>query len=526
MPHKTYDVVIVGSGISSLVCAAELAIKGRRVLVLERESAIGGCMRTEELTLPGFRHDVFAMSLPLFTTAAHYPSLGPELAKHGFELAEPACPTAVMTSDGRALKLSRSREENIAAFETLAAGDGEAFRRAMVDITENSELIFGLLGGEPASASTLRLLGAQLFHRKAAGLARFSGEALQSMRQWLQREFRSDLVQALFAPWILHTGLAPEATLSALMGKLILFTLEGAGDPFVRGGIGNLVTAFRSLIESRGGEILTNADVSQIVVERGAASAVRTSDGSVYAARSAVICNVTPTQLYGRLLPEDATPPATTAMARAYAYGLGGMQIHVALSEPPRWSDERLADVGLVHVTPGLDGVSRAVNEAERGLLPAEATIVVGQPAAADPSRCPPGKSLLWIQLQELPRHVRGDASGVLQAPPDGRWTDELREAYAARILKRLGGHILNLESATLAVTALSPADLERRNINLVGGDPYSGACSLNQFHLFRPFGSLRNHATPVKRLFHIGASSHPGPGLSGMSGHMVAARL
>ena len=524
MRNFSCDVIIVGSGVSSLVCAAELALKGRHVIVLEREEVIGGCMRTEELTLPGFRHDVFSMSLPLFTTAAHYPSLSPELAKHGFEVVLPTRPTGVMTADGRALVLSQSREENIAAFEALAPGDGEAFARAMADITQNSELLFGLLGGEPATASTLRLLVHQLLRRKPAGLAAFAGDALEPMRNWLQREFRSDLVQALFAPWILHTGLSPESALSALMGKLILFTLEGAGNPFVKGGVGNLVSAFRALIESRGSKIITNTDISEVVVERGAATAVRTSDGRAYTARRAIVCNVTPTQLYGRLLPSDAAPAATAAMAKAYAYGLGDMQIHIALSEPPQWADERLADVGLVHVTPGLDGVSRAINEAQRGLLPAEGTIVVGQPAAADPSRCPSGKSLLWIQLQELPRVIRGDAAGLLQTPPDGRWSEEIRDAYAARIVARLGSHIRNLRSATLSVAALSPADLERANINLVGGDPYSGACSIDQFHLFRPFASLRNHGTPIKRLFHIGASTHPGPGLSGMSGHMAAA--
>ena len=101
------------------------------------------------------------------------------------------------------------------------------------------------------------------------------------------------------------------------------------------------------------------------------------------------------------------------------------MQIHFALSEPARWEgDERLDRTAIVHVTPGLDGVSRAVNEAERGLLPAEATVVVGQPLTMDPSRAPEGKGLLWIQLQELPWHVKGDAAGEIDVG-DGAWTDD-----------------------------------------------------------------------------------------------------
>src|SRR5207248_8106202 len=120
--------------------------------------------------------------------------------------------------------------------------------------------------------------------------------------------------------------------------------------------------------------------------------------------------------------------------ARRFRYGRAGMQIHFALSEPVRWrGDERLNRTAIVHVTPGLDGVSRAVNEAERGLLPAEATIVVGQPLTLDPSRAPEGKGILWIQLQELPRRVKGDAAGEPDVG-DGTWTADLRERYADRI--------------------------------------------------------------------------------------------
>src|SRR3954462_12485857 len=108
------------------------------------------------------------------------------------------------------------------------------------------------------------------------------------------------------------------------------------------------------------------------------------------------------------------------------------MQIHFALSEPARWEgDERLDRTAIVHVTPGLDGVSRAVNEADRGLLPEEATIVVGQPLTIDPSRAPEGCGLLWIQLQERPRRFAG--------------TEAARETSADRIVERLARHISNL---------------------------------------------------------------------------------
>jgi phytoene dehydrogenase-like protein len=202
------------------------------------------------------------------------------------------------------------------------------------------------------------------------------------------------------------------------------------------------------------------------------------------------------------------------------------MQIHFALSEPPRWEgDARLERSSIVHLTPGLDGVSRAVNEAERGLLPAEATVVVGQPLALDPSRAPAGAGLLWIQLQELPWQVKGDAAGELDIG-DGTWTDELRERYADRIQARIAAHVPNLESALLRRVVLSPADLQAANVNLHHGDPYSGSLALDQNLLWRPFPASPGHATPVRRLWQIGASTHPGPGLGAGSGTLVAKRL
>jgi phytoene dehydrogenase-like protein len=248
--------------------------------------------------------------------------------------------------------------------------------------------------------------------------------------------------------------------------------------------------------------------VERVLVRGGRAVGVRLEGGDTVEAGRAVIANVTPTQLYERLLEGDA-PDA----ARRFRYGRAEMQIHFALSEPARWDgDERLNRTAIVHVTPGLDGVSRAVNEAERGLIPEEATVVVGQPLTMDPSRAPEGKGLLWIQLQELPSRFA--------------WDDDARERYADRIQARLARHIPNLESSIVERVALGPHDLERMNVNLRHGDPYGGALSLDQNFLWRPFPGSVGHSTQVERLWHIGASTWPGPGLGGGSGTLVAKKL
>ena len=519
-----FDFVIVGSGMNSLVCAALLARSGKSVVVLERNDRLGGCIRTEEL-FPGFTHDILSSSYPLFVTSPAYEALGDELHAAGLEFANTTSPTAVLTDDGESLILSTDPDETHRRFETAGKGEGDAFAKAIGDFfASNADLTFGLLGSELFSKRVIRLLLGEVRKRKIRGTFTFFGEALESCRTWAERDFDSELVRAMIAPWVLHAGLGPDDAYSGLMGKVIMGAVGMAGMPVVVGGSHRIVDAFEKVIESYGGTLITGVDVSRVETENGRATGVSSADGTTYTARKAVICNVTPTQLYGRLLEE--VPEEVAGKAAAYRYGRSDMQVHYALNAPPAWPSPDLKQVAYIHITPGLDGVSKAVNEAERGLLPEMGTIVVGQPAALDPSRAPEGQWILWVQLQELPAVIKGDAAGEIPIPVDGTWTDEVKEAYVDRIEKRLSRHIPGFQSSIVGRRAYSPTELEGLNVNLVGGDPYSGACTIDQFLTWRPFPGSRNHETSVKDLFHIGASTHPGPGLGGNSGYMVASKF
>ena len=521
------DYVIAGSGINALVAASLLALKGRKVLVLERNSVIGGCMRSEEATVQGFTHDVMATTFVLFLLSPAYVALGPELEKRGLAFAHPEIPTGVLQPDGSHLVLTRDRARNIAAFNALADGDGAQYSADMETLGANAPFLFALLGGRLWSWDMAKLMAKETWRRGPRGLSAFFGEALISARHWLQPYYRSQQFHALMAPWVLHCGLGPESTYSGQMAKVIAFALEAAGAPIVKGGAQNIIVAFEQLIRDHGGEIRTDADVSEVTVDAaGSATGVVLASGERIAASEGVICSVTPNQLYGRLLKNWPGADPQREEAKGFVHGKGNMQIHYALKSAPQWKHAELGKVALLHLTPGLDGVSKAVNEAERGMLPVEPTICLGQPTSFDPSRAPEGKAILWLQLPEAPRHVKGDAAGEIATPADGRWTDAVREAYADRIEAILCRHIPDFKSLVLARRCYSPADLETMNVNLVGGDPYGGACSIDQFFLWRPLRGAKNHETPVKRLWQIGASTHPGPGLGGGSGFLLATAL
>lgn len=515
-----FDHIIIGSGINGLVAAALLALKGERVLLLERETSAGGCLRTEEITLPGFQHDVMAATFVLFMTSPAGAALGPHLARHGFEYCHTATPTAVLRPDGSSLVLSMDQARNVAAFNALAPGDGDRHAADVGTIAADAPFLFALLGGDLWSWSTAKLMFGQVRKRGLRGLAAWMGSALAPARGWLETNYQSPLVQALWAPWVLHCGLTPESTYSAQMGKVIAFALEAAGAPVVKGGAGAAVRAFQGLIAEKGGQIRTGADVEEITVKDGKVTGVRLAGGEEIAARS-VLASVVPGQLYGRLL-KSVNLPEDREAARTFRHGRGDFQLHYALDAQPEWLTPGLDDVALIHLSDGIDAVSKSANEAERGLLPATPTICVGQPHRLDPSRCPEGKAILWLQIPDAPRKIKGDAAGEIE----GTDWDSVREAFADRLERILARHIKGFDKIKLSRRAYSPKDLEAMNMNLVGGDPYGGHCGIDQFFIWRPFAHSTNGTGPVRGLIHIGASTHPGPGLGGGSGFNAAKRL
>jgi phytoene dehydrogenase-like protein len=524
--ERAYDYVIVGSGINALVAAALFGKRGHRVLVLERNDRIGGCLRTEAITAPGFIHDVMATTCVLFITSPAYGELAGDLAAHGLEFADTDLPTGVLLPNGSYAVFSKDRARNVAMFDALAPGDGARFDADIGRVAADAPFLFALLGGSLWSLGMAKTIFREAWRRGFRQLAAFFGEALVPARNWLEARFTSPVAQALWAPWVLHCGLGPEAAYSGQMAKVIAFALEAAGAPIVKGGAQKLLDAFAGMIGANHGTIRTGADVAEIITDNGRATGVKLADGTAIMAAKGIVCSVTPHQLYGRLLGKAKTPKEIAERVSAYRYGKGNMQIHFALNKVPQWHAPELGKVALLHLTPGLDGVSKAANEAERGMLPTAPTICVGQPTALDPSRAPEGHAILWIQLPEAPRRLKGDAAGEIAVPEDGHWTQAVRESYADRVEALLARHIDGFKESIIARRSYSPADLQKLNINLEGGDPYGGYCGIDQFFLWRPLPQSVNHRTYLSGLYHIGASTHPGPGLAGGSGYLLAKSL
>lgn len=520
------DVIVVGSGMNSLSCAALLSQRGLKVTVLERNSVAGGCIRTEEL-FPGFIHDIFSSWYPLFVGGAAYAELAPALKEAGLEFVQGEYSTGLAIPYGKGIALRQDIGDTVARLNQIEPGDGEAIGDTASKLFGvDAPLVFGLMGGDPYSWDTVKLLFKSWRERGVDGMMHFASQSLENFRRWAERELVGDEARAMIAPWVLHSGLGPDEATSALIGKLTFSAVVAGGMPVVKGGSYNIVKAFIQIIEKAGGRVLTNKHVDEVLVEHNKAIGVRVGMER-YLADKAVVCNVTPNQLYEKLLPK--VEQSYKEYAKAYRYGRGGMQIHFALKEKPTWINPELINVPMVHVTESMEQVCTSVVEANNGWLPRKPTLAVGQPVAVDSTRAPDGSWILWVQMQDMPSTIKADAANEIAVPTDGKWNDSVREAMVERVKKRLEAVMPGWTDLIVGHKAFSPGDLEQANINLVGGDPYSGVCSPDQFFFMRPFAGkskARTGRTPIANLHHIGASVHPGPGLGGQSGYLAAQRI
>ncbi len=516
------DALVIGAGHNGLAAAIVLADAGWRVTVLERSPVPGGAVRTEEVTLPGFRHDLFATNLNLFAGSPFHATYGEELAAHGLAFAPSERPFSSVFPDGRFVGVSTDPEATRASLAAVAPGDATAWMELFGWFSEVAPHLFPLLG---APLPSLAAAGALWGGVRALGRA-WPGElarlVLQSPREFVEEHFASPEIQALCASWGMHLDFAPDVSGGALFPFLESMASFANGMVLGRGGAATMIDAMVSLLEAKGGRVRCSAEVDRVVVEDGRAAGVVLADGERLRAHRAVVADLTPPMLFERLLREVPLPARFRRRVAAYRFGPGTMMIHLALGGPVPWRAPEAATFAYVHVGPYLDDMSLSYQRAVAGFLAEAPTLVVGQPTVVDPTRAPEGRHVLWIQVRMVPGRIRGDAAGEIAATT---W-EEAKEPYADRVLALLERYAPGLAGRVLARHVLSPADLEAADPNLVGGDSLAGSHHLMQYLLLRPFPGWSRYRTPVPGLLMCGASTWPGAGVGAGSGFLVGRML
>lgn len=460
------DAVVIGSGPNGLAAAVVLAEAGRRVVVYEAEPTVGGGVRSAELTLPGFVHDVCSAIHPLAAASPLFQRL--PLTQHGLEWIEPPIMVAHPFDDGSCARVYRSVAET-------AAGLG-------VDAAAYRHLIGRIVDAWPLLVPSV--LGPLRWPAHPLALARFGLRAIQPAQRLAKHTFDTPAARALLGGIAAHGMVPLDRMPTAAFGLVLSAAAHVSGWVMPRGGAQSLANALAAHLRSLGGEIVTGVRVSSI--------------DELPPAR-AVLCDLSPTPLLR--IAGHRFPQRYRRKLERYRYGMGVFKVDWALDAPIPWRTADCARAGTVHLGGALDDIVRSEETTWQGTAAERPFVLLTQPTLFDPSRAPSGCHIAWAYC-----HVP-NGSDVDMLPRIEAQIERFAPGFRDRVLHR---------------SIMRPADLERHNENLVGGDIGAGVTDLRQLFT-RP--TRREYSTPVKGLYICSASTPPGVGVHGMCGYHAARR-
>jgi phytoene dehydrogenase-like protein len=489
--------LVVGAGPNGLAAAIRLAEAGVETTVLEARPQPGGAVRTEELTLPGFRHDTFSSVYPAGAASPVFSRL--PLADHGLEWVHPEVCMAHPLEDGTAVGLYRDLEPTAHSLEAQHSGDGRAWARFVGPYLRNFGAVRAtMLAGFPPVGGPLRLLS----QAGPVAAAQFGLLVALPASTLAHRTFSASGSRAWLLGAAAHGDVPVTSAGSAIAAFYLNLLGHAVGWPSPRGGAQALTDALVAHLRALGGELVCDAPVERVLTPAGSASGVALQDGRQYQA-DAVLADVMPQALLA--LAGDALRGWYRAGLVRFRPGPATLKLDWALDGPIPWVAPAARGAGTVHIGGDEAETIESLAQAHSGLAE-RPFLLVGQQSVADPSRAPAGKHTAWAYTHA----------------PITRASELSSEHYVEAVERQIERFAPGFRERILARHVLGPADLERRNQNLIGGDVGGGSYGRLQ-SVFRPLPAVSPYKTPVDGLFLCSSAAFPGGAVHGVPGDAAA---
>ena len=517
------DVVIIGGGHNGLACAAYLAKAGLDVLVLEKRDVVGGAAATEE-PWPGYR----------VSSASYVVSLMPpqvvrelDLKRHGYEVSIITPDYFVPFPDGTSLTLWGDVQRDAAAIARFSEHDAEAYVAFGRYFDHVARLLKDLLFVVPPN---MNLRDLPKWAATAGRFRRWSGRDVHetvrlftmSAADFLDEWFEDERVKGALATQAIIGGWCGPMTPGSAYVLMHHWIGEVDGHAgawgWVKGGMGGVSSAMARAAQAAGAEVRTAAEVDRVAITTsGRAVGVSLSDGSLVRSQR-VVSSAHPVTTYRDLIGEERLPGDVVRDVRRYRTRSGSVKLNVALSELPAfpsWDQEGDPHKGLAAVSPSIEYLERAWDDAKYGRMSQHPYVEVVFPTAHEPEGlAPEGRHLMLAFSQYGPYELR-----------EGSWDDGGREEFARRVLKALGEFAPSLEDAVEHLEVLTPKDIEAR-FGLLGGNIMQGELTPDQLFSFRPIPGHGDYRTPIAGMYLCGSGTHPGGGVMGVPGRNAASMI
>jgi phytoene dehydrogenase-like protein len=467
--NGTPDAVVVGAGPNGLAAALRLAAAGLSVRVVERGDRAGGGMRTEELTRPGYLHDVCSTVHPMGAAAPFFREF--DLPSRGVRLVHPEVAYAHPLDGGRAAVSLHSLEETAARL----GPDGPAYRRLFGPLVEHGDDVIDFF-----LTSRLRRLPT----RSVPAITHFGLNALPNVSWLARRYFDTDAGQALIAGAAAHGMLDLRRPLTAGLGMVLGMLAHHAGWPLVEGGSQNLADAMVTALEQQGGEVVTGHEVTDL----------REFDGV-----PAVLLDTSPLAFVR--MAGDRVHEGYRRWVSRYKHGPGVFKVDWVLSQPVPWTNPDVRRAGTIHLAGTLQETIAGEAAPASGQLTDRPYVLAVQPTVPDPTRAPAGGHVFWAYVH-VPHGSDVDMTTAMERQVE-RFAPGFRDTVLERVTK-------------------TPAQMEAWNPNHVGGDISNGEASLRQM-LARPVPRWNTYKTPVPGTYLASAATPPGPAVHGACGDNAA---